>query len=158
MFLDSPVGGIEYETPTHSGITDADGHYDYEPGETVTFSLGDIVLGSVLAGPAIRTALASHQGAPVETVGAAVQRLAVEGVHHLPVIDELNAQATDRDAIVTTLEPLSEFHLAEAYHQDYVRRNPTNGYVRAVALPKVRKARKLFKDRLKAEKPKPTAP
>ena len=74
------------------------------------------------------------------------------------VIDELNAQATDRDAIVTTLEPLSEFHLAEAYHQDYVRRNPTNGYVRAVALPKVRKARKLFKDRLKAEKPKPTAP
>ena len=74
------------------------------------------------------------------------------------VIDELNARATYRDAIVTTLEPLSEFHLAEAYHQDYVRRNPTNGYVRAVALPKVRKARKLFKDRLKAEKPKPTAP
>ena len=27
-----------------------------------------------------------------EPVGAAVQRLAVEGVHHLPVIDELNAQ------------------------------------------------------------------
>ena len=54
---------------------------------------------------------------------------------------------------MTTLEPLTEFYPAEAYHQDYVRLNPNNGYVRAVALPKVQKARKLFKDRLKTERP-----
>ena len=65
------------------------------------------------------------------------------------VIDEFTEKETYRDALVTTLEPLTEFYPAEAYHQDYVARNPDNGYVRAVALPKVRKARTLFKDRLK---------
>lgn len=45
--------------------------------------------------------------------------------------------------IVTTLEPLTDFYPAEPYHQNYVCRNPTNRYVRAVALPKVEKARKL---------------
>ena len=71
------------------------------------------------------------------------------------VIDELNKSGTYGDPIVTTLEPLTEFYPAEAYHQDYVRLNPNNGYVRAVALPKVQKARKLFKDRLKSETPTP---
>ncbi len=70
------------------------------------------------------------------------------------VIAELTEKGTYRDPIVTTLEPLTEFYPAEAYHQDYVRLNPNDGYVRAVALPKVHKARKLFKDRLKAETPK----
>jgi len=65
------------------------------------------------------------------------------------VIDELNSSGAYSKPIVTTLEPLTEFYPAEAYHQDYVRLNPNNGYVRAVALPKVHKARKLFKDRLK---------
>ena len=69
------------------------------------------------------------------------------------VIAELTEKGTYRDPIVTTLEPLSEFYPAEAYHQDYVRLNPNDGYVRAVALPKVHKARKLFKDRLKTGTP-----
>ncbi len=68
------------------------------------------------------------------------------------VIDEFTDKGTYRDPIVTILEPLTEFYAAEAYHQDYVRLHPDDGYVRAVALPKVRKARKLFKDRLKTEK------
>ena len=46
--------------------------------------------------------------------------------------------------IVTTLETLTEFYSAEPYHQNYVCRNPAQGYVRAVALPKVEKVRKLL--------------
>jgi peptide methionine sulfoxide reductase msrA/msrB len=69
------------------------------------------------------------------------------------VIDELNESGSYGKPIVTTLEPLTEFYPAEDYHQDYVRLNPDNGYVRAVAVPKVQKARKLFKDRLKTAKP-----
>lgn len=68
------------------------------------------------------------------------------------VIDEFTGKGTYRAPIVTTLEPLTEFYPAEAYHQDYVRRHPDDRYVRAVALPKVHKARTLFKDRLKTEK------
>ncbi|MEM9373516.1 MAG: bifunctional methionine sulfoxide reductase B/A protein [Planctomycetota bacterium] len=63
----------------------------------------------------------------------------------------------DGRAIVTTLESLADgagFHLAEAYHQDYVCNNPMNGYVRAVAMPKVEKVRDKFADKLK-EQPQP---
>ncbi len=54
-----------------------------------------------------------------------------------------------KSPIVTTLEPLTEFFPAEAYHQNYVCRNPNAGYVRGVALPKVEKVREKFKDLLK---------
>ncbi len=62
------------------------------------------------------------------------------------------ARAFDKP-IVTTLEPLREFFPAETYHQNYVCANPRAGYVRAVALPKVEKVRKLFADDLKEKSP-----
>lgn len=55
--------------------------------------------------------------------------------------------------IVTTLERLDKFYRAEDYHQDFVKNNPNQGYVRAVALPKVEKLQKTFPEMLK-EKPK----
>jgi peptide-methionine (S)-S-oxide reductase len=51
--------------------------------------------------------------------------------------------------IVTTLEPLEQFFEAEAYHQNFVARNPGQPYVAAVAVPKVKKLEKAFGDRLK---------
>ncbi len=63
-----------------------------------------------------------------------------------------SAHAFDRP-IVTTFEPLREFFPAETYHQNYVCANPLQGYVRAVALPKVDKVRKLFGDDLKEKSP-----
>ena len=51
--------------------------------------------------------------------------------------------------IVTTLEPLEQFFEAEGYHQDFVARNPSQPYVAAVALPKVKKLQKAFADKLK---------
>ncbi|MBL0921537.1 MAG: peptide-methionine (S)-S-oxide reductase MsrA, partial [Phycisphaerales bacterium] len=55
--------------------------------------------------------------------------------------------------IVTTIEPLTKFHEAERYHQNYVCENPDNPYVRGVAWPKVKKVREQFGDRLKDESP-----
>jgi hypothetical protein len=46
IFVDSPAEGLQYETPTQSGITDAEGTFEYQEGEIITFSIGDIVLGS----------------------------------------------------------------------------------------------------------------
>ena len=51
--------------------------------------------------------------------------------------------------IVTTLEPLEQFFEAEAYHQDFVARNPNQPYVAAVAMPKVKKLEKAFAEKLK---------
>ena len=65
------------------------------------------------------------------------------------VIAKEQKKLSDGKRIVTTLEPLGLFHEAEAKHQDFVRINPRQGYVRAVALPKVEKVRSKFPDKLK---------
>ncbi|MEP1097136.1 MAG: hypothetical protein ABJG78_18625 [Cyclobacteriaceae bacterium] len=46
VFLDSPVSGLEYTALTFSGTTDENGNFDYAEGETVTFSVGGIQIGS----------------------------------------------------------------------------------------------------------------
>lgn len=49
VFLDSAVEGIEYKTPTQSGITDINGTFKYKKGEIITFSIGDVILGQTSA-------------------------------------------------------------------------------------------------------------
>ncbi len=51
--------------------------------------------------------------------------------------------------LVTELEPLGVFYPAEGYHQDYFSNNPDQPYCRAIVAPKVAKARKAFRDRLR---------
>lgn len=67
--------------------------------------------------------------------------------------EEMIARLTEAKAfprkIVTTLEPLKEFFIAEKYHQNYACDNPLNGYIRNVAMPKVEKVREKFKEDLK---------
>lgn len=53
------------------------------------------------------------------------------------------------DPIVTELSPLETFYPAEAYHQNYYKLNPQNGYCSVVIGPKVSKVRAKYKDRLK---------
>lgn len=53
------------------------------------------------------------------------------------------------EPIVTTLEPLNRFFPAETYHQDYVKRNPDQPYVRSIAIPKVQKLEKHYGEILK---------
>ena len=65
-----------------------------------------------------------------------VQKTAAE-----QVIAKLNAAGKFPQPIVTTLEPLSVFHRAEDYHQNYARLNPQQPYIQAVAVPKACKVR-----------------
>ncbi|MDQ8035968.1 MAG: esterase-like activity of phytase family protein, partial [Pedobacter sp.] len=46
VFLDSAVSGISYKGSQNSGVTGSNGEYNYSPGETITFSVGGVVLGS----------------------------------------------------------------------------------------------------------------
>lgn len=46
IFQISPVIGLNFETRTQSGLTDDSGRFCYETGETVTFTIGGLVLGS----------------------------------------------------------------------------------------------------------------
>ncbi len=54
------------------------------------------------------------------------------------------------EPIVTSIEPLSTWYSAEAYHQRYFEKNGTaNGYCAAVVAPKLAKFRKGYAARLK---------
>jgi methionine-S-sulfoxide reductase len=53
------------------------------------------------------------------------------------------------DPIVTTLEPLTTFYKAEAYHQNYYQNNKNQQYCQMVIQPKMAKFEKIFKNRLK---------
>jgi peptide-methionine (S)-S-oxide reductase len=64
-------------------------------------------------------------------------------------IRQLNEARVFTDPIVTTLEPLTAFYVAEDYHQDYAARNPDQPYIVYVAQPKLEKLRENFADRLK---------
>jgi peptide-methionine (S)-S-oxide reductase len=68
-------------------------------------------------------------------------------------IQDLNDAKIFSQPIVTTLEPLTAFYPAESYHQNYVCYNPNQSYVRAVAMPKVKKVREKFQSLLKAKSP-----
>ena len=62
---------------------------------------------------------------------------------------EINESGAFRVPIVTEIKPLRAFYPAEAYHQNYYRTNPYQGYCQNVIVPKLDKFRKVFHDKLK---------
>ncbi|PMJ96396.1 hypothetical protein [Vibrio sp. 10N.261.55.A7] len=59
IFTDSAVSNLKYQTtkadgsPSLSGVTDPEGKFQFKAGETVTFSIGDLSLGSIVASEVI---------------------------------------------------------------------------------------------------------
>lgn len=49
VFKDSNVAGLAYTSGSQSGVTNANGEFTYEVGQTVTFSIGGVALGTVAA-------------------------------------------------------------------------------------------------------------
>jgi len=67
------------------------------------------------------------------------------------LIKDLNAQKIWDKPIVTKVEKLDKFYMAEDYHQEYFARNPYQPYCMAVVAPKVSKFRKHFLELLKKQ-------
>lgn len=51
VFIDSPVEGLAFRTDSNEGVTDQQGTFRYQAGETVTFFLGGLELGSAPGEP-----------------------------------------------------------------------------------------------------------
>lgn len=71
-------------------------------------------------------------------------------------IAEESKQRTDSsglwaDSIITEIQPLEEFYIAEDYHQNYYNNNSNQPYCSAVIAPKLNKFFKEFKHLLKDE-------
>ena len=67
------------------------------------------------------------------------------------LIKDLNSQKIWDRPIVTQVEKLDKFYMAEDYHQEYFARNPYQPYCMAVVAPKVSKFRKHFLELLKKQ-------
>jgi len=67
-------------------------------------------------------------------------------------IDKLETENVYGDrAIVTEVKPFDKFYMAEAYHQDYEKRNPNNSYIRNVSIPRLNRFKKNFESYLKED-------
>jgi peptide-methionine (S)-S-oxide reductase len=64
-------------------------------------------------------------------------------------IKELTAKKVFAKPIVTEVKPVSDFYKAESYHQDYVKKNPNQPYVKGVSVPRYNKFIKTYKGKLK---------
>lgn len=58
------------------------------------------------------------------------------------------AQEIWDNPIVTEISPMGKFFKAEAYHQNYFRDNPNQGYCSFIIAPKVQKFREQFREKL----------
>ena len=86
-------------------------------------------------GTQYRSAIFHHSEAQRQVAETLIERMAYEGEFDAP--------------IVTEVTPAETFHVAEAYHHQYFRKNPYQGYCQAVAAPKAAKIRRYFSERLK---------
>lgn len=66
------------------------------------------------------------------------------------VIRDVNERKLFDAPVVTEVTEFTHFYPAEAYHADYFRRNPYQGYCQVVIAPKVAKFRKQHMERLRA--------
>jgi peptide-methionine (S)-S-oxide reductase len=66
--------------------------------------------------------------------------------------EALNKSGAWPNPVITSIEPLKNFYLAENYHQNYFNANPDQMYCRYVIQPKLEKFEKVFKDKLKKSK------
>jgi peptide-methionine (S)-S-oxide reductase len=66
-------------------------------------------------------------------------------------IAQLSQEHAFKAAIVTRIEPDKNFYPAEAYHQDYLTRNPRQPYIVYNDLPKITELKRLFPDLYRAD-------
>ena len=64
--------------------------------------------------------------------------------------NKLNKEVYD-GKIATEVTKLKKFYKAEEYHQDFEKRNPNNGYVKSVSIPRLNRFKKKFPELLKNE-------
>ncbi|MDX9883043.1 MAG: peptide-methionine (S)-S-oxide reductase MsrA [Prolixibacteraceae bacterium] len=63
--------------------------------------------------------------------------------------NELNSALVYGKPVVTEISPFSKFYKAENYHQDYFENNSTKAYCQIVIVPKLKKFKEIFSEKLK---------
>jgi peptide-methionine (S)-S-oxide reductase len=148
----SGYAGGQTDRPTYREVCDGDtGHAEviqitYDPAVvsydellTIFFSMHDpttVDRQDADVGSQYRSIILTHDDAQLQAAQGLIERLTAATVFAAP--------------IVTGVEPLTVFFPAEEYHQDYYRRNPSQGYCQVVIAPKMTKFRQQHAEQLKA--------
>lgn len=90
----------------------------------------------------------NRQGADIGTQYRSIILYEDELTRDRAIVARENAQQKYSSDIVTIIEPLDKFYLAETYHQDYYRLNMSQGYCMAVISPKVQKLMENYSDKV----------
>lgn len=93
----------------------------------------------------------NRQGADVGTQYRSIMLYQNDAQKHAFTTAVRHATAIWDDPIVTQIEPLEKFYLAEPEHQDYFNKNPSSGYCSIVIAPKIVKARRAYAQWFKEE-------
>jgi hypothetical protein len=119
VFIDSPVQGLTYQSGSNpEGTTDANGMFDYTVGETLSFSVGGVQLGTLPDGQPVVTP--NDFGAAAENIARLLQTLDADA-NHLSGIDliaaataltgttlDASAFLSDATTFETTIQPVLE--------------------------------------------------
>lgn len=118
----------------------------------VTFDPSVISLAEIL-----EVFFATHDPTTLNRQGYDVGTQYRSGIYYTSEAQKLAAEKAKKEfaptlwdaPIVTEIEQLGDYYVAEDYHQNYYTLNPNYGYCRAVINPKVNKFRKMFREKLK---------
>ena len=108
QFGSAPVSGADYLSGSLSGVTGSNGEFQYEVGEPIRFSIGDIALGRAVSGKTVITAqdlAAGSEAASTEAIN--IERLlqsldAVQGDEAITIPAEVRAKAVKSNETVTS--------------------------------------------------------
>ena len=95
VFIDSPVMGLAYKTLSFDSLTNADGEFQYYPGEVIEFSIGAISLGKTAAKAKIT---------PFDLVGASNKYSVSKGINRLRLLQSLDADLDPANGIRILVE------------------------------------------------------
>jgi peptide-methionine (S)-S-oxide reductase len=149
--VESGYSGGQVQSPSYAQVCDGEtGHAEvvqvtfdphvlsYKDLLTVFFTIHDPTTPNRQGndvGTQYRSAIFYHDEAQKKAAGEVIQEIAAAGIWEAP--------------IVTEVTPFDQFYMAEDYHQEYFKKNPFQGYCRAIIAPKVSKFRHAFSERLK---------
>lgn len=74
-FVDVPVMGLSYQSDSISGSTDADGQFQYQAGDNVSFTAGPVILGSTSAKSLVTPFDLSSDEAIIKAIASLLQSL-----------------------------------------------------------------------------------
>lgn len=100
------------------------------------------VLFSVVADPTLRNRQGPDTGAQYRS--AIVPTNAEQAAVARAYLAQLGTSGLWKRPVVTAIEPYKAFFPAEAYHQDFMLRNPRHGYILRWDAPKVAALRQMF--------------